>query len=153
VTKARDFYCSEFCIMDAYDYQAGAELDHEGPARQTTCHYCGGQILALAPAYYATGLGETNEQPTNDKDENMKLTISKKTLEVLTREVLDIWECDYLDLTNASARKIITALDEAIEALGIQPELDAKAEAIREAEAAAYRARRAAEAAENSEAN
>lgn len=139
--------------MDAYGYQAGAELDHEGPARQTTCHYCGGQILALSPAYYASGLGETNEQLTNDKDENMKLTISRKALEVLTREVLAIWECDYLDLTSAGARRIATALDEAIEALGIQPELDAKAEAIREAEAAAWRARQAAEAAKNSEAN
>ena len=139
--------------MDAYGYQAGAELDHEGPAKQTTCHYCGGQILALSPAYYATGLGETNEQPTNEKDENMKLTISKKTLEVLTREVLAVWECDCLELTSASARKIAQALDEAIELLGIQPELDAKAEAARQAELAAWKARQAAEAAKNSEAN
>lgn len=58
--KTREFYCSEFCVMDAYGYQAGAELDNTGPDRQTVCHYCGGQILALSPAYYASGLGETN---------------------------------------------------------------------------------------------
>lgn len=83
----------------------------------------------------------------------MEITISRKTLEILTREILEIWECDYLELTNPGARKIATALDEAIEALGIQPELDAKAEAAREAEAAAWRARQALEAAKNSGAN
>lgn len=45
--------------MDAYGYQAGAELDNTGPDSQTSCHYCGGQILALSPAYYASGLGES----------------------------------------------------------------------------------------------
>lgn len=83
----------------------------------------------------------------------MNITISRKTLEILTREILDIWECDYLELTNPGARKIATALDEAIEALGIQPELDTKAQAAREAEAAAWRAKQAAEAAKNSEGN
>lgn len=47
--------------MDAYGYQAGAELYNTGPDSQTSCHYCGGQILALSPAYYASGLGESLE--------------------------------------------------------------------------------------------
>lgn len=83
----------------------------------------------------------------------MNITISRKTLEALTREVIAIWEFDYIELSNADARRIAIALDEAIEALGIQPELDTKAQAAREAEAAAWRAKQAAEAAKNSEGN
>lgn len=83
----------------------------------------------------------------------MDITISRKTLEALTREVIAIWEFDYIELSNADARRIAIALDEAIEALGIQPELDTKAQAAREAEAAAWRAKQAAEAAKNSEGN
>lgn len=61
MSKTKEFYCSEFCVMDAYGYQAGAELDTNGPELQSFCHYCGGQILALSPAYYASGLGESLE--------------------------------------------------------------------------------------------
>lgn len=71
------------------------------------------------------------------------VTISKKSLEILTRDLLEYWE--YLELDNAQGRKVIAALDEAIELLDLQPELDRKAELAREEQAAIWRARQAAE--------
>lgn len=82
-----------------------------------------------------------------------QVTISKKTLERLTREVLDIWQFDGLDLTCSHARGIAMAMDEAIEALGMQEQLSQEAEIARQEAAAEWRARQAAEAAKNGEAN
>jgi hypothetical protein len=79
------------------------------------------------------------------------VTISKATLEALTRQVLEYYEFDSVELTYESNRKIAIILHEAIEALGLQPVLDAERKLRHEQEAAAWRARQAAEAA--SEAN
>lgn len=68
-------------------------------------------------------------------------TISKRSLETLTREVLSFWECDYVDMGNEHARYIAIALDEAIALLGLQPELDHKAQLERERAAAEWQAR------------
>jgi hypothetical protein len=80
-----------------------------------------------------------------------KVTISKATLEALTRQVLEFYEFDSLELTHECDRKVAIILHEAIEALGIQPILDAERHARHEEAAAEWRARQAAEAA--SEAN
>lgn len=70
------------------------------------------------------------------------VTISKKSLETITRDLLELWE--YLELDNAQGRKVVIALDEAIEVLGLQPELEHKAQAERERQAAEWQARQAA---------
>ena len=76
-------------------------------------------------------------------------TISKKSLETLTREILSIWECDYAEMTDAHARKIATALDEAIAVLDLQPELDEKARQQREEQARLWEERQAKESGAN----
>ena len=76
-------------------------------------------------------------------------TISKKSLETLTREILSIWECDYAEMTDAHARKIATALDEAIAVLDLQPELDEKARQQREEQARLWKERQAQESGAN----
>lgn len=76
------------------------------------------------------------------------VTISKKSLEIITRDLLEIW--DFMELHDAQGRKVIAALDEAIEILGLQPELEEKAQIERERVAAEWRARQAAQ---NGEAN
>ena len=78
-----------------------------------------------------------------------KVTISKNTLEILTREVISIWECDYVEMTDTNARRIAIALDEAIEATGLQPELDRKAEQEREEQARLWKERQAQESGAN----
>ncbi len=81
-------------------------------------------------------------------------TISKKSLETLTREILSIWECDYMDITDGHNRKIATALDEAIAVLDLQPELDEKARQQREEQWKIWKERQAKEQkAKESEAN
>lgn len=76
-------------------------------------------------------------------------TLSKKSLETLTREILSIWECDYVEMTDAHARKIATALDEAIAVLDLQPELDEQARQQREEQARLWQERQAKESGAN----
>ena len=70
------------------------------------------------------------------------VTISKKSLETITRDLLELWE--YLEIDNAQGRKVVIALDEAIEVLGLQPTLEYKAQLERDRQAAEWRARQAA---------
>jgi hypothetical protein len=79
------------------------------------------------------------------------VTISKATLEALVREVLEWYEFDTLELSHECDRKRAVILHEAIEALSLQPLLDAERKAKAQEAAAEWRARQAAEAA--SEAN
>lgn len=76
-------------------------------------------------------------------------TLSKKSLETLTREIISLWECDYAEMTDAHARKIATALDEAIAVLDLQPELDEKARQQREEQARLWKERQAQESGAN----
>lgn len=78
-----------------------------------------------------------------------QIKLSKNTLETLTREVLSFWECDYAEMTDAHARKIATALDEAIALLDLQPELDRKAEEQRQEQARLWQERQAKESGAN----
>jgi len=50
------FYCSESCVMDAWNYQAGVELKE--PETVTYCANCTEYITAYLPAFIATGTGE-----------------------------------------------------------------------------------------------
>lgn len=74
-----------------------------------------------------------------------QIKLSKNTLETLTREVLSFWECDYAEMTDAHARKIATALDEAIAVLDLQPELDEEARQQREEQWKIWKERQAKE--------
>ena len=48
-----NFYCSEWCVYDAWDYQLIAyTYDTE---EQTNCAYCDGQLLART-TYFTTDL-------------------------------------------------------------------------------------------------
>ena len=76
---------------------------------------------------------------------------AEATLEALVREVLEWYEFDTLELTHVCDRKRAVILHEAIEALSLQPVLDAERKAKAQEAAAEWRARQAAEAA--SEAN
>lgn len=72
-----------------------------------------------------------------------KVTISKKALETITKDLLEFW--DYLELHDERGRKVVTALDEAIEILGLQPALDLKAQQEREEQARIWKERQAKE--------
>jgi hypothetical protein len=76
------------------------------------------------------------------------VVISKTTLRALVDQVLEWYECDGLDLTWEADRKRAIMLDDAITALDMQEELDAKRQQEQDRQRAAWEARKAAEAAE-----
>lgn len=49
----REFYCSEFCIMEAWNYQLAAEVVEV--EQQGNCSYCDTQLLA-GFSYFETDL-------------------------------------------------------------------------------------------------
>mgnify|MGYP006921398520 CR=1 FL=1 len=73
-----------------------------------------------------------------------RVVISRKTLEALVREVLEVWEYTDLGVADAECRRVAVMLDEAIEALGIQQVLDAEQQARRQQMADEWRAQQAA---------
>ena len=64
------------------------------------------------------------------------VTISRKTLESLVREVLEYWEYCDTGLTSSEVRRVALMLDDAIEVLGIQDQLhnESVERAMRDAE-------------------
>lgn len=77
-----------------------------------------------------------------------KVAVSRETLEFFARELLGWYECDALDVTWEHDRKVARHMDELISALGLQEVLTAERKQRDEEAAAAYRARKAAEEAE-----
>jgi hypothetical protein len=70
-----------------------------------------------------------------------RILISRASLEFMTRTLLEFWECDSLDLTIATDRKIAIALDEAISELELQEEFDTARAAVVEANRLAWEAK------------
>lgn len=77
-----------------------------------------------------------------------KVEVSRETLEFFARQLIGWYECDALDVTWEHDRKVARHMDELISALGLQETLSEERRQRDEAAAAAYRARKAAEEAE-----
>ena len=77
-----------------------------------------------------------------------KVEVSRETLEFFARELIGWYEWDALDVTWEHDRKVARHMDELISALGLQEALTAERKQRDEEAAAAYRARKAAEEAE-----